>query len=121
VYDAKTDTKQLDLQDDAVVCILPPYNIEATFCATPQTPPVQLKLANANCTALKRQNELDAPYFLWGNEGTNILPNTQPLPDGGYYLYTKVDGVTRRIRFTQCCEQSCPESSPFSKTCSLTI
>jgi hypothetical protein len=104
-----------------VVCILPPYNIEATFCEIPRTVPVQLKLAYANCTALKRQNELDAPYFLWGNKGSNILPNTRPLPDGGYYLYTKVDGVTRRIRFLQCCDfVGCPAET-FSKKCALTI
>jgi hypothetical protein len=122
VYNAKYDYRFFGLQDDAVVCIRPPYNIEATFCETPRTVPVQLKLAYANCTTIKRQNELDAPYFLFGNEGANILPNTQPLPDGGYYLYTKVDGVTRRIRFSQCCGEFfiCSEVS-FPKTCSLTI
>jgi hypothetical protein len=124
VYDAFNDRKVSDLHDGDVTCIFPPYDVEAAFCQAPRTVPVQLKLAYANCTAIKRQYEVDAPFFLWGNKGANVLPNTRPLPDGGYYLYTKVDGVTSRIRFTQCCDCcndfGCP-AAPFPKACSLTI
>lgn len=122
MYDAVTDSKVLTLVDGGQVCIPPSYNIEAALCQPPQqTPSVLLKLADASCVTLKRQTEDEAPYFLWGNKGPNVLPNTRPLPDGGYYLYTKVDGVTKRIRFTQCCNANGCAAEPFAKQCSLTI
>jgi hypothetical protein len=77
-----------------------------------------------NCTAQKRQNQWDAPYYLWGSTGPNVLQNTVPLPDGGYYLYTRADGVTRWIRFTQCCRCCNPRLCPaarFRKQCSAAI
>jgi hypothetical protein len=124
VYDTEDDVKNSRLYDNAIRCLSSPHNIKASFCQAPQTHPVQLKLAHENCTTFKRQNEAEAPYFLWGNKGPNVLPNTVPLPDGGYYLYTKVDGVTRRIRFTQCCNCCtlfrCPRA-PFARQCSLKI
>jgi hypothetical protein len=109
----------VDLVDDTYNCLQPPYNIEASFCQAPRNPSVQMKLAHANCTALKRQTEGEAPYFLWGDKGPNVLPNTKPLPDGSYYLYTKADGVTYRIRFDQCCDDC--QGDPYSEKCSLTI
>jgi hypothetical protein len=132
VYDAGTDTNRFELRDNDEVCIFPPYNVEAKFCrgSLPQKGPkarkgrppnpIQLKLARGDCTAVQRKSEREAPYFLWGRNGTNVLPNTQPLYDGGYYLYAQVGGVTTRIRFTQCCGIYCPDN-PFPKQCARTI
>lgn len=102
------------------MCIDQPYNIEFDLCDTPTAPPVLLKLADANCVALHRQHELDAPYFLWGNKGSNVLRNLKPLPNGGYYLYTKEDGRTERIQFTQSCEGQGPGKA-FGKVCASKI
>jgi hypothetical protein len=122
LYDAHTNRKNQDLKDDQLVCVPFPHNIKASFCRAPRTHPVQLKLSHENCTTLKRQNAAEAPYFLWGNKGPDVLPNTWPLPKGGSYLYTKVDGVTRRIRFRQCCDfdVGCPVPT-FEKRCSMAI
>jgi hypothetical protein len=93
-----------------------PYNIEADLCDTPTTPPVQLKLADANCTVLHRQYDSEAPYFLWGNNGSDVFRNRKPLPNGGYYLSSKIDGRTKTIRFTQSCAGQGPGKT-FGKVC----
>jgi hypothetical protein len=110
VYNAKTEAAVAALSDDSTLCIKAPYNIEAAVtCGRVRKPPVQMKLLRSNCATLKRQKELDAPYLLWGNSGRNVLPNTRPLPDGSYYLDSKIDGVTHRVKFTQCCGSGCPD------------
>lgn len=104
------------ITNSSTVCIDQPYNIEVDLCDDPTTPPVQLKLADANCVAIHRQQEFEAPYFLWGNKGSDVFRNLKPLPNGGYYLYSKNDGSTDRIQFTQSCEGQ-GSGVAFGKVC----
>lgn len=98
------------------MCIDQPYNIQVDLCDTPADPLVRLKLADANCHIIHRQNELEFPYFLWGNKGSDVFRSLKPLPNGGYYLYSKEDGATERIQFTQSCDGQGP-GNPFGKVC----
>lgn len=115
-YDPKTDEETQRFYNGSVVCIDQPYNIQVDLCDAPADALVRLKLADANCRIIHRQNEMEFPYFLWGNKGEDVFRNHKPLPNGGYYLYSKEDGDTERIQFTQ----SCPGQGPgnlFGKVC----
>jgi hypothetical protein len=46
-------------------------------------------------------------------------PKTKPLPDGGYYLYSKASGTAGRIRFQQWCDGY--DGGDYLKQCALQI
>jgi hypothetical protein len=106
LWDPKTDAPVGELLNNSASCIAVPYNIEVRPCIPPKTAPVVLQLKNATTLKiLKTQNEVAAPYFLWGdNTATgDVFKNTAPLPKGAYWLSSKIDGVQEKIRFTKTC------------------
>jgi hypothetical protein len=105
LWDPKTDAQLGELKNNTASCIAVPYNIEVRPCTSPATIPVIIKLTNAAEKTIKRQYELDAPYYLWGDITAtgDVSRNTQPLPAGTYFLYTTIDGVLEKITFTQTC------------------
>lgn len=66
-------------------------------------PPVGIKISPHRGSTIARQKECEAPYFLWGNNGADILPNPnkKPLPPGVYKGSDLAGGD--EITFTQTC------------------
>lgn len=94
-----------EVKDNSASCIADPYSIEVRPCAPPKTTPVNIKLTDATFGTIKTQNEFYTPHYLWGDTtGTgDVYRNTKPLPKGTYWLYSNIDGVLEKIKFTQTC------------------
>ena len=65
--------------------------------------PVGIKIWPQGGATHARQKEYEAPYYLWGNNGADVLPNPKKklLPPGVYKVSDRAGGDT--ISFTQTC------------------
>ena len=101
LWNAATDTLVGTLDNGTSYCIDYPYNIEAQV--TCPTLPVGMKIWPQGGSTIARQKEYEAPYYLWGNNGADVLPNPKkkPLPLGVYHVSDLSGGNS--ISFTQTC------------------
>jgi Domain of unknown function (DUF4082) len=107
VWNATSDTIITELYDGFSGCIKGKlYNIEARpSCPTPS---VAFKLYNVTGspnTVVKRQTEIEAPFFVWGDNVTigDVFPSRLLLSNGVYQLFTTVGTDTEIITFAQAC------------------
>jgi hypothetical protein len=106
LWDPKTDAQVGELLNNSASCIAVPYNIEVRPCTPPKKLPVVISLKNATSNGvIFNQNELAAPFYLWGDTTAtgDVYKNKKPLPKGTYYLDSRVDGIFDRIKFTKTC------------------
>ena len=99
LWNAATNTPDTPIVNGESYCINYKYNIEARVSC--QTLPVGMKIWPEGGSTIARQKEYEAPYFLWGNNAADVLPNKKPLPAGVYHL-SNLDGGDK-ITFTQTC------------------
>jgi Domain of unknown function (DUF4082) len=105
VWNAASDTIITELYDGFSGCIKGKlYNIEARpSCPTTS---VAFKLYNVtSSTTVKRQTEIEAPFFVFGDNVTigDVFPSRLLLSNGVYQLFTTVGTNTEIITFAQAC------------------
>jgi cysteine-rich repeat protein len=105
LWNPKTDKLVGALLNNSASCIAVPYNIEVRPCTPPKKMPVFISLKNATLGTIKTQNEFYTPFYLWGDTTAtgDVYRNTKPLPKGTYWLYSTIDGVLEKIKFTKTC------------------
>jgi hypothetical protein len=109
LWDPVTNAPVRELVDGSYSCIPPLYNIEVRPCALPESV-VRLVLQRVGAPRQdKTQKELQAPYFLWGDNPStgDVFRNTKALAEGSTYRLTStIDGVSEVFTFTQVCTES---------------
>jgi hypothetical protein len=121
VYNATTRAPIRVLRNNSVTCVAHPYNIEVRPCpdqASVADLPVSIRLiqqaSKGRRRAVHRQQDWEAPFFLFGNaKGTgDVRPSPTPLHNGNYIVSTSVGGT---IVFTQSCP--CPTGKKGKNRC----
>jgi hypothetical protein len=122
VYNATTRAPIRVLRNDTVTCVAHPYNIEVRPCPDQVSAadlPVSILLVQQASkgrrrAAVHRQQDWEAPFFLFGNaRGTGAVRSSPtPLPNDNYIISTSVGGT---IVFTQSCP--CPAGKKGKKWC----
>jgi hypothetical protein len=91
IYSGRYDWWYAKVRNSTTVSTPPcGINIEARFCA-PVSGPVTIQLLQ-NGVVRNTRNEAQAPYFLFGDAGADILSGV--IPPGTYGLRTVVNGTT---------------------------
>jgi hypothetical protein len=122
VYNATTRAPTRVLRNNSIICVVHPYNIEVRPCpdqVSAANLPVSIRLVQQaskgrHRAVVHRQQDWEAPFFLFGNaRGTGAVRSSPvPLPNGNYIISTSVGGT---IVFTQSCP--CPAGKMGKKRC----
>jgi hypothetical protein len=122
IYNATTRAPIRVLRNNSVTCVAQPYNIEVRPCpdqASVADLPVSIRLIQQSSkgrrrVVVHRQQDWEAPFFLFGNArgSGDVRPSPSPLPNGNYIISTSVGGT---IVFTQSCP--CPAGKKGKKWC----
>jgi hypothetical protein len=100
LYDAKTNARSRGLTDNASVITNRPcqLNFKINLSCNFNPTQVELKLFQ-NKSLIKNATIKSAPYFLFGNNGTDVLPGT--IGAGNYSIQAIIGGIVhRRVKFT---------------------
>jgi hypothetical protein len=130
LYDPATNAPLRRIVNNTATCLAHPYNVEVRPCGGDPIvldDPVHVRLSDASSgTAVvhKSAGQSKSPFFLFGSSSSgaaagggvvDVLPSSQPLPNGAYVISTKgAPAEWGRLRFTQACPP-CPHGKKKGK------
>lgn len=98
IFNAATNAKTVTVPSNGVVSSPPcQVNIEVKLACTPPFTfsSVYIELMSGS-SVFKFRNETKAPYFLYGDAGTDVLAGV--IPSGSYTVRTTVNGTVLKPR-----------------------